>query len=89
MSEYDERVPDEQVPDEPVPDLQVPDEQVPDEQVPERSGDGVTDPAVAAALERLEGLAERPVSQHAEVYEDVHQALQQSLAEAQGERPER
>ncbi|HEU4910298.1 MAG TPA: hypothetical protein VFV76_00200 [Actinomycetes bacterium] len=65
------------------------DEQAPDEQVHERSEHGVTDPAVAAALERLEGLADRPVAEHAEVYEDVHRVLQQSLAEAAGERPER
>jgi hypothetical protein len=61
-------------------------EQHPDEQP---GDDGGTDPKVAAALERLEGLAARPPAEHVEVYEDVHRVLQESLAEAQGDRPER
>ena len=40
-------------------------------------------PAVAAATARLDGLGERPPEEHVEVYDEVHQVLQRSLAEAQ------
>lgn len=43
----------------------------------------VDDPRIAEALERLEGLADRPPAEHVEVYEDVHRVLQETLAEAQ------
>ncbi len=39
---------------------------------------------LAAALERLDGLAERPVSEHVEVYEDVHRRLEAELARLDG-----
>jgi hypothetical protein len=42
----------------------------------------VADPRVADALRRLEELADRPTSEHVEVYEDVHRTLQDVLADA-------
>jgi hypothetical protein len=54
---------------------------------PEVDEQAVTDPRISAALERLEGLAERPPAEHVEVYEEVHRVLQESLAEAQGDGP--
>lgn len=44
------------------------------------------DPRIAAALARLEELTGRPPEEHAEVYEDVHRVLAESLADAQAER---
>jgi hypothetical protein len=38
-------------------------------------------PDVDAALDRLRELPERPISSHAELYDDVHQRLQAVLAE--------
>ncbi|HEX6935658.1 MAG TPA: hypothetical protein VF227_03980 [Actinomycetes bacterium] len=43
----------------------------------------VDDPRIAEALERLEGLADKPPAEPVEVYEDVHRVLQETLAEAQ------
>ncbi|MGH8894486.1 MAG: hypothetical protein ACRDWY_14460 [Actinomycetes bacterium] len=54
----------------------------------EPAADAASDPRIAAAVDRLDGLADLPPDQHAEVYEDVHRVLQESLAEAQGERPD-
>jgi hypothetical protein len=42
----------------------------------------VRDPRVAAAVARLDGLADLPPVEHVEVYEDVHRVLQESLADA-------
>jgi hypothetical protein len=42
----------------------------------------VTDPRIAAAVERLDGLADQPPVEHVEVYEEVHRVLQDSLADA-------
>ncbi|GAA2120455.1 hypothetical protein [Nocardioides bigeumensis] len=39
-------------------------------------------PAVDAALARLEGLEERPVEEHPEVFEAVHGALRGALGGA-------
>ena len=40
------------------------------------------DPRVAAAVARLDSLGDTPPAEHVEVYEDVHRALQDSLADA-------
>lgn len=45
----------------------------------------LADLAVATAVARLDGLAERPPEEHVEVYDEVHGVLQRSLAEAQTE----
>ena len=37
-------------------------------------------PAAAAALQRLEELADRPVAEHVEVFDAVHRLLQDALA---------
>ena len=37
-------------------------------------------PAVATALRRLEGLQDRPVGEHVEVFDEVHRLLQDALA---------
>ncbi len=39
-------------------------------------------PVVEETMQRLEDLRERPVSEHAEVYADLHERLQSALAEA-------
>ncbi|NDU71020.1 hypothetical protein GWI34_00050 [Actinomadura sp. DSM 109109] len=50
--------------------------------------DPTGDPRVDAAVARLAELGGRPVSAHVEVFEDVHQRLQELLAAAgQDERP--
>ena len=36
--------------------------------------------AVAEALQRLDGLQDRPVAEHVEVFDGVHRALQDALA---------
>lgn len=46
------------------------------------------DPRVDAALQRADELAESTPEQHVAVYEDVHNTLQQVLAEASGPVPE-
>ncbi|XRQ15740.1 hypothetical protein ACN3XK_34140 [Actinomadura welshii] len=57
-----------------------PDEpEVPAVPPPEPTGD----PRVDAALARLGELGARPVPEHVEVYEDVHQRLQDLLASAE------
>ncbi|HEX6935356.1 MAG TPA: hypothetical protein VF227_02445 [Actinomycetes bacterium] len=48
--------------------------------------ESVDDPRIAEALERLEGLADKPPAEPVEVYEDVHRVLQETLAEAQRDR---
>ena len=42
----------------------------------------VTDPRIAAAVARLDRLAESPPVEHVAVYEEVHRVLQDSLADA-------
>jgi hypothetical protein len=44
---------------------------------PEPTGNETVD----AALERLRELADRPVGEHPELYDDVHQRLQAALAD--------
>lgn len=64
-------------------------EQPEHEQAAEQSAaDGPSDPRLAEAVARLQGLAEKPPEEHVEVYEDVHRALQQSLSDAQADRPQ-
>ena len=57
------------------------------EQAEERE-DGVH-PLVEETMERLDGLRERPVSEHAEVYADLHERLQTALVEADAEHGDR
>jgi len=57
------------------------------EQAVERE-DGVH-PLVEETMERLDGLRERPVSEHAEVYADLHERLQTALVEADAEHGDR
>lgn len=42
-------------------------------------------PLVEETMARLDDLRERPVSEHAEVYADVHERLQTALVEADAE----
>ena len=67
---------DEQV-DEPVETLDEPVER------PEEAA--VRDPRIAAAVGRLDSLAERPPAEHVDIYDEVHAVLQDALAEAQGD----
>ena len=52
---------------------------------PTRSEPSATpgDPRVAAAVRRLEELGGSPPEEHVEVYEQVHQVLQETLGDAQ------
>lgn len=45
-----------------------------------------SDPRVAAAVDQLDELAAKDPAEHVEVYEQVHRALQDALAEAADER---
>jgi hypothetical protein len=47
---------------------------------------GPHDPRVAAAVQRLEELGDSPPEEHVEVYEQVHQVLQETLSDAQQDR---
>ncbi|MGH3243065.1 MAG: hypothetical protein ACRDNL_21990 [Spirillospora sp.] len=49
--------------------------------------DPTGDPRVDAAVARLGELGSRPVPEHVEVYEDVHQRLQELLASADQDEP--
>ena len=46
-------------------------------------------PLVEETMDRLEELRERPVSEHAEVYADLHERLQSALVEADAEHGDR
>lgn len=49
--------------------------------------DPTGDPRVDAAVARLAELGGRPVPEHVEIFEDVHQRLQELLAAAGEEEP--
>jgi hypothetical protein len=46
--------------------------------------ESTTDAAVDEALSRLDGLAEQPLRAHVAVFDAVHGALQDRLADAEG-----
>jgi hypothetical protein len=46
-------------------------------------------PLVEETMARLDDLRERPVSEHAEIYADVHERLQTALVEADAEHGDR
>jgi hypothetical protein len=46
-------------------------------------------PLVEETMARLDDLRDRPVSEHAEVYADIHERLQSALVEADAEHGER
>ena len=79
MSEHQQPVDEQPVDEQPV------DEQPVDEQP---VSDAPGDPRVAAAVARLEELGDSPPEEHVEVYEQVHQVLQETLSDAQQDRPE-
>jgi hypothetical protein len=73
----------EEVPVEEVPVEEVPVEEVPVEDVtgpPDDAGFG--DPRVDDAVARLQELSDRPVGEHAEVFDDIHRRLRDALEEA-------
>jgi len=43
------------------------------------------EPRVDEAVDRLRGLADRPVAEHADLFDDVHRRLQDALAKPDGE----
>ncbi|MGH3385391.1 MAG: hypothetical protein ACRDO1_12480 [Nocardioidaceae bacterium] len=53
-------------------------ESTPEPQPTDSFGDARIDDAVA----RTDGLDERPVSEHVEVYDDVHQRFREALSDA-------
>jgi len=78
---------DEQPVDEQPVDEQPVDESPVDEQPEPADAPGAPgDPRVAAAVQRLEELGDSPPEQHVEVYEQVHQVLQETLSDAQQDR---
>jgi hypothetical protein len=79
---YDER-PDEHVPAAPAtPAEPAPAEPAEAEPAPSAVEKGLGDARVEAAVARLDDLAERPVGEHAEVFDDIHQRLRDALEEA-------
>ena len=84
MSEHQQPVDEQPVDEQPV-DEQPVDEQPVDEQP---VSDAPGDPRVAAAVARLEELGASLPEEHVEVYEQVHQVLQETLSDAQQDRPE-
>ncbi len=58
------------------------------EAVDEPAGEGAH-PLVEETMTRLDGLRERPVGEHAEVYADLHERLQNALVEADAESGDR
>ncbi|MGZ0152123.1 hypothetical protein ACXJJ3_34050 [Kribbella sp. WER1] len=46
-------------------------------------------PLVEETMVRLDGLRDRPVSEHGEVYADLHERLQSALVEADAEQSDR
>ena len=54
-----------------------------DDAVADRADGTTGDPAVDEALTRLEGLAELPVREHVAVFDAVHGALQDRLADVE------
>ena len=58
------------------------------EAVDEPAGEGAH-PLVEEAMTRLDRLRERPVGEHAEVYADLHERLQNALVEADAESGDR
>ena len=48
--------------------------------VPGPQDEGPATSGVAQALQRLEGLQDRPVTEHVEVFDGVHRSLQDALA---------
>ena len=55
----------------------------------DRAAEEGVHPLVEETMERLEGLRERPVSEHAEVYADLHERLQTALVGADAEHGDR
>jgi hypothetical protein len=55
----------------------------------ERDGEDGVHPLVEETMARLDGLRERPVGEHAEVYADLHERLQSALVEADAEHGDR
>lgn len=55
----------------------------------EAGGEDGVHPLVEETMERLDGLRERPVGEHAEVYADLHERLQSALVEADADHGDR
>ena len=47
------------------------------------AGGGVGNPRIAEAVARLRELGDSPPEQHIEVYEELHQVLQETLSDAE------
>jgi hypothetical protein len=84
VSELPQPVDEQPVDEQPV-DEQPVDEPAPDEVEPSAAPG---EPRVAAAVRRLEEVGGSPPEEHVEVYEQVHQVLQEALGEAQQDRPD-
>jgi hypothetical protein len=62
---------------------------VPGDTARQQRADGEVHPLVEEVMARLEGLGERPVGEHAEVFADLHERLQSALVEADAEHGDR
>ena len=91
MTEYWQPVDEQPVDEQPVDEQPVDEQPQPDEQLvdgPSDPSDPPGDPRVAAAVQRLEELGDSPPEEHVEIYEQVHRVLQETLSDAQQDRPE-
>jgi hypothetical protein len=57
----------------------------PDQGAPSPDDAGFGDPRVDDAVSRLQELTERPVGEHADVYDDIHRRLRAAMEEADAE----
>jgi hypothetical protein len=86
VSEHGQPVDEPPVDEPPVDEPPVDEPPVDEPPVDEQPTDAPGDPRVAAAVQRLEQLGDSPPDQHVEVYEQVHQVLQETLSDAQQDR---
>lgn len=70
------------------PDQQAAHDQAAHDQSEDRPPDdtGFGDPRVDAAVARTDGLDERPVEEHVEVFDDVHRSLRDTLDDPEADR---
>ena len=62
-----------------VSDAETPEAEAPDAENPDANSPADADSPVGTAMRRLDGLGDRPVEEHPEVYEEVHTVLRRSL----------
>lgn len=89
MEEFDQRGDaDNEQPDQQAAHDQADHDQADHDQAEDRPPDdtGFGDPRVDAAVARTDGLDERPVEEHVEVFDDVHRSLRDTLDDPEADR---